>query len=79
VAADVADRAAVDAAFERTHSELGRLDVAGNNAGVSHIGPFTRDVSDEHWDETVAVTQTGVFYCMRAAGRLILAHGSGAS
>jgi hypothetical protein len=33
--------------------------MAGNNGGVSHIGPFTQDVSDEHWDETVAVTQTG--------------------
>jgi NAD(P)-dependent dehydrogenase (short-subunit alcohol dehydrogenase family) len=74
---DVADRAAVDVAFERVHREFGRVDIAVNNAGVSHVGPFTQDVADEHWDETIAVMQTGVFYCMRAAGRLMLEHGSG--
>lgn len=75
--ADVADRAAVDAAFARVHREFGRLDIAVNNAGVSHVGPFTQDIADEHWHETVAVMQTGVFYCMRAAGRLMLEQGSG--
>jgi NAD(P)-dependent dehydrogenase (short-subunit alcohol dehydrogenase family) len=75
--ADVADRAAVNAAFEQVHSEFGRLDIAVNNAGVSHVGPFTQDVTDEHWHETIAVMQTGVFYCMRAAGRLMLEQGTG--
>jgi 2-hydroxycyclohexanecarboxyl-CoA dehydrogenase len=74
---DVADRASVDAAFARVAAELGRVDIAVNNAGVSHVGPFIQDVTDEHWDETIAVMQTGVFYCMRAAGRLMLEQHSG--
>ncbi len=74
---DVADRAAVDAAFDRVQSEFGRVDIAVNNAGVSHVGPFTQDVTDAAWDETIAVMQTGVFYCMRAAGRLMLEQRSG--
>ncbi len=77
VQTDVADRAAVDAAFEQVHNEFGRLDIAVNNAGVSHVGPFTQNVSDEDWHETVGVMQTGVFYCMRAAGRLMLEQHSG--
>jgi NAD(P)-dependent dehydrogenase (short-subunit alcohol dehydrogenase family) len=77
VQTDVADRAAVDAAFARVQETFGRLDIAVNNAGVSHVGPFTQDVTDEHWDETIAVMQTGVFYCMRAAGRLMLEQHSG--
>ena len=77
VQTDVADRAAVDAAFAQVKDELGRVDIAVNNAGVSHVGPFTQDVADEHWDETIAVMQTGVFYCMRAAGRLMLEQRSG--
>jgi NAD(P)-dependent dehydrogenase (short-subunit alcohol dehydrogenase family) len=74
---DVADRAAVDAAFDRVNRELGRVDIAVNNAGVSHVGPLTQDVTDEDWDETIAVMQTGVFYCMRAAGRLMLRQRAG--
>lgn len=74
---DVSDRPAVDAAFARVKSEFGRIDALVNNAGVSHIGPFTQDVTDDAWHETVAVMQTGVFYCMRAAGRLMLEQGSG--
>jgi 3-oxoacyl-[acyl-carrier protein] reductase len=78
VPTDVADRASVDAAFDRVASELGGLDIAVNNAGVSHVGPFTQDVTDEDWHDTIGVMQTGVFYCMRAAGRLMLErrHGS---
>jgi NAD(P)-dependent dehydrogenase (short-subunit alcohol dehydrogenase family) len=74
---DVADRASVDAAFARVAAELGRVDIAVNNAGVSHVGPFTQDVTDEHWHETLAVMQTGVFYCMRAAGLLMLEQHAG--
>ncbi len=77
VPTDVSDRPAVDAAFARINSEFGRIDALVNNAGVSHVGPFTQDVTDEDWHETVAVMQTGVFYCMRAAGRLMLEQGSG--
>src|SRR6202007_696949 len=66
-----------DAAFKQVHDEFGRLDIAVNNAGVSHVGPHTQDVADEHWLPTIAVMQTGVFYCMRAAGRLMLDQGSG--
>jgi NAD(P)-dependent dehydrogenase (short-subunit alcohol dehydrogenase family) len=74
---DVANRQAVDDAFARVAAKLGRVDIAVNNAGVSHVGPFTQDVTDEAWDETIGVMQTGVFYCMRAAGRLMLEQHSG--
>jgi NAD(P)-dependent dehydrogenase (short-subunit alcohol dehydrogenase family) len=74
---DVSVRSAVDAAFARVKSEFGRIDALVNNAGVSHIGPFTQDVTDDAWHETVAIMQTGVFYCMRAAGRVMLEQRSG--
>ena len=77
VAADVSDAAAVDAAFTRVASEFGQVDIAVNNAGVSRVGPHTQDVSDEDWHATIGVMQTGVFYCMRAAGRLMLERGRG--
>jgi NAD(P)-dependent dehydrogenase (short-subunit alcohol dehydrogenase family) len=74
---DVSKREQVDATFAAVVKDLGRLDIAVNNAGISRIGPHTQDVSDEDWDDSIAVMQTGVFYCMRAAGRQMLPQKSG--
>ena len=74
---NVADRAQVDAAFEGAVRDLGRLDIVVNNAGISRVGPHTQDVTDEDWHDSIAVMQTGVFYCMRAAGRIMVPQKSG--
>ena len=74
---DVTDGAQVDAAFAAVAEDLGRLDVVVNNAGISRVGPHTQDVTDEDWHDSIAVMQTGVFYCMRAAGRIMIPQGSG--
>jgi NAD(P)-dependent dehydrogenase (short-subunit alcohol dehydrogenase family) len=74
---DVADGAQVDAAFAATVRDFGRLDIVVNNAGISRVGPHTQDVTDEDWHDSIAVMQTGVFYCMRAAGRILVPQGSG--
>jgi NAD(P)-dependent dehydrogenase (short-subunit alcohol dehydrogenase family) len=74
---DVSDGAQVDAAFEGVVRDFGRLDIVVNNAGISRVGPHTQDVTDEEWHDSIAVMQTGVFYCMRAAGRIMVPQGSG--
>jgi NAD(P)-dependent dehydrogenase (short-subunit alcohol dehydrogenase family) len=74
---DVAQSAQVDDAFAATVRDLGRLDIVVNNAGISRVGPHTQDVTDEDWHDSIAVMQTGVFYCMRAAGRVLVPQGSG--
>jgi NAD(P)-dependent dehydrogenase (short-subunit alcohol dehydrogenase family) len=74
---DVTSREQVDAAFEAVVRDFGRLDAAINNAGISRVGAHTHEVSDEDWQDSIAVMQTGVFYCMRAAGRILLPNRSG--
>jgi NAD(P)-dependent dehydrogenase (short-subunit alcohol dehydrogenase family) len=74
---DVSSREQVDSAFEAVVQDFGRLDVVVNNAGISRVGAHTQDVTDEDWHDSVAVMQTGVFYCLRAAGRIMLPQGSG--
>ncbi len=75
--ADVARSAEVDGAFADVVRDFGRLDIVVNNAGISRVGPHTHEVTDEDWHDSIAVMQTGVFYCMRAAGRIMLPQRSG--
>jgi NAD(P)-dependent dehydrogenase (short-subunit alcohol dehydrogenase family) len=75
--ADVSRSDQVDSTFEAVVRDFGRIDVVVNNAGISRVGPHTQDVTDEDWLDSIAVMQTGVFYCMRAAGRHMLPRGSG--
>jgi len=45
----------------------GQLDHMINNAGIGQGLYFFDQITNEHWDKTIAVNQTGVFYCMKAA------------
>ncbi len=67
---DVTDQASIAAAAERIRSELGRLDVLVNNAGISHAGKPGRSLEEvvksarpsvASLDEVRAVFETNVF------------------
>ena len=63
---DVTDRNQAVAAVERTASELGRLDIVINNAGVMLLGPIV-DAPVEEWDRMVALNVQGLLYVAHAA------------
>ena len=71
---DVADEAAVAAAFAAIVAEFGRLDILVNNAALLCSGPFaTLAMSD--WDRLLAVNLRGAVLCARQAFQLIQKHG----
>ncbi len=62
---DVSNTGEWSALIERVEREHGKVDVLVNNAGIARYSGVT-DCSDEEWDLTIAINQSGVFYGMRA-------------
>jgi NAD(P)-dependent dehydrogenase (short-subunit alcohol dehydrogenase family) len=66
----------VSATIERTVSELGRVDVLVNNAGVVW-GATPEEMPLEGWQKVIDVNLTGAFLCSQAAGRVMIGQGRG--
>jgi NAD(P)-dependent dehydrogenase (short-subunit alcohol dehydrogenase family) len=77
LAFDVTDSAAVDAGVATVLDQLGGLQIAVNNAGVTSEGALTGDLTDEGWRAIQAVNLDGVFHCLRAEIRAMRERGGG--
>lgn len=78
LAADVADRQAVEGLVEQTIARFGRLDIAVTNAVYSDRDLFFQADLDG-FARTIQVTMWGAFYTLRAASRQMIAAGGGGS
>jgi 2-dehydro-3-deoxy-D-gluconate 5-dehydrogenase len=76
IAADLGVRAEVERLIGETIQRCGRLDILVNNAGIIRRTPAA-DHTDADWDAVLQVNLNGVFTACRAAGRHMLARGSG--
>ena len=76
VSLDVREVSSIDAAVAAVRDRFGSLDVLVNNAGLGANHP-AEDVTEDDWDEMMAVNLRGLFFCCRAAGRVMLEQGSG--
>lgn len=75
---DVRDLAALRAAVDTGVGELGRLDIVLSNAGINSMSPAV-EMSEEVWDEMIAINLTGQWKTIRAAVPHIIAGARGGS
>ena len=65
VVADVADRAAVEAAVAQLQQQLGPIDILLNNAGIGSFAKFL-EMEPADWEHIIQVNLMGTYYVTRA-------------
>ena len=68
---DVTVQSQMEAMVARTVTDLGRLDIMVNNAGVGHVKPFL-EITEDEWDMVFAVNLKGMLFGMQAAAKAMI-------
>ncbi len=75
-ACDVREYGQVQALFDATLREFGRVDILVNNAGITEPRPLLEMTPDE-WDRTLDINLRGMFLCTQRAAREMVGQGTG--
>ena len=77
---DVRSSEQYETVFDELMERYGRIDIVVANAAragtAAYIGPLV-SVSDDEWNDIIAINLTGVFYAARAAAKRMIPQGSG--
>lgn len=73
---NVLDKASIDAGFDETIKQFGRLDILVNNAGV-YIPKAALELTEEDWDKTIDINLKGEFLCAQRATKEMAKNGWG--
>ncbi len=65
---DVSSKAQIDAAFDEVMHRFKRIDILVNNAGIFKPKPAL-EMTEQEWDETLAVNLKGQFLCAQRAAK----------
>jgi 3-oxoacyl-[acyl-carrier protein] reductase len=71
VRCDVSNRTEVEAMFNMTVDEFGKVDILVNNAAIMETPPFM-DTTDEIWERSMNVNLKSVFLCTQIAARYMI-------
>ena len=74
---DVGDAASVEAAVLQCHDELGGLDGAFNNAGISLLAKPFDQIEEAEFDQIVRVNMKGIWLCMKYQAPALRQSGGG--
>ena len=75
-AADVSQKADVDAMLALTMKEFGQVDILINNAGITHAADFL-DLAEEDFDRVLRINLKSMFLCGQAVAREMVKRQSG--
>jgi NAD(P)-dependent dehydrogenase (short-subunit alcohol dehydrogenase family) len=73
---DVSDSAQVDSMVQQVVQAWGGLDILVNNAAIIAPGLFW-ELSDDDWHKIIRTNLNSVFFCSRAAARVMISQGRG--
>jgi len=77
---DVRSSEHYESVFDELMERYGRIDIVVANAAragiAAYVGPLV-EVSDEEWNDIIAINLTGVFFAARAAAERMIPQGSG--
>jgi NAD(P)-dependent dehydrogenase (short-subunit alcohol dehydrogenase family) len=76
IEADCGDVAQINSMVEQCVARYGKLDIIVNNAGVTRSA-YIMDLTEQDWDRMHRVNAKGVFFCLQAAARQMIAQGNG--
>jgi NAD(P)-dependent dehydrogenase (short-subunit alcohol dehydrogenase family) len=76
IAVNCTEEASCEQLVTTAVERLGKVDILVNNAGINVRKPIL-DLSAEEFDRVLSTNLYGYFYCARAAGRHMVARGSG--
>ena len=76
VVTDVTKADSVRAMVEKAKAKFGKLDILVNNAGITRHGLLIR-MKDEDFDAVIDTNLKGVFYCTKAAAKIMMKKRSG--
>jgi glucose 1-dehydrogenase len=76
IRADVSKRADVDGLVAAAAKDFGRLDIMVNNAGVARNRDLL-EISEQEFDEVIAINLKGALFGVQAAARQMIAQGGG--
>lgn len=76
IVCDVANKASVEALYQKAEERFGRIDISIQNAGIITIAKV-ENLSEKEWDATMDVNTKGVFLCCQEAIKYMRKSGNG--